>query len=52
MGENMDALAKEEKRAYFKKWREANREKVKKYNATYWKKRAERKLAEKKGIQL
>ena len=42
----LEELIIKEKREYFKKWRDANKEKVKKNNANYWKKRAENKLKE------
>ena len=35
-----DEAARAEKRAYYKAWREKNKERVKKHNATYWQKRA------------
>ena len=40
----IDELARKERLAYFKAWRAANPDKVKKHNATYWKKRAEQKI--------
>jgi len=46
----LDELAKEERRAYFKAWRAANPEKVKQQNQNYWRKRADRKLQEQKAI--
>lgn len=42
----VEQLAAEEKREYFRQWRAANKEKVKKHNATYWQRRAEKKLKE------
>jgi len=51
MDRNMDALAKEERREYFRNWRKANKERVKQYNVEYWKKRAEKKIAEKRGVE-
>lgn len=38
-------MAAQEKREYFKMWRAANKDKVAKYNATYWEKKAAEKLA-------
>ena len=35
--------ANEERRRYYKKWRAENRDKIKKYNANYWQRRAEKK---------
>ena len=43
----IEELALEERRAYFREWRANNKDKVKKHNATYWEKRAKRRLAEK-----
>ena len=43
----LEELALEERRAYFREWRANNKDKVKKHNATYWKKRAKRRLEEK-----
>lgn len=40
----LERLANEEKKAYFKKWRAANKEKVQKHNKTYWKHRVEKRL--------
>jgi len=42
----LEELITKEKRAYFKKWREENKEKVRKSNANYWKRRVEKKLKE------
>lgn len=44
MNKTIEELANEERRAYFKKWRSENKEKVKMHNATYWQKRVERKI--------
>lgn len=46
MEKSLDELAMEERREYFRKWRAANKDKVKKHNADYWKRRAEQKLKE------
>ena len=37
---------KKAKKEYYKKWRENNKEKVKKHNENYWKKRVEKLLKE------
>ena len=37
-------MAKQEKKEYFKAWREANKDKVSVYNKNYWTKRALAKL--------
>ena len=42
----LDDLAVQERREYQRKWRAANKEKVRKHNADYWKNRAAKKLAE------
>lgn len=46
---NLEQLAADERREYMRKWRAANREKVKKHNADYWRRRAERKAQEGEG---
>lgn len=33
--------AREARNAYFRKWRKANAEKVKRYNSKYWEKKAQ-----------
>ena len=43
----IDELARAERLEYHKKWRAANRDKVRQHNENYWRKRAERKLNEK-----
>ena len=45
--ENIDELIKEEKRKYYKNWRKNNKDKIKKHNKDYWKKRAMKKLNKK-----
>ena len=47
MPDNIDELVKAEKREYYKKWREKNKEKIKESNRKYWENRANRKSAEK-----
>ena len=37
----MDNTALELRREYLRKWRAANKEKVRQYNATYWEKKAQ-----------
>ncbi|MBO6246907.1 MAG: hypothetical protein J6N55_11615 [Anaerovibrio sp.] len=37
----MEQKALELRREYLRKWRAANKDKVKKYNATYWEKKAQ-----------
>lgn len=34
--------AREARREYYREWRAANRDKVKRYNATYWARKAEK----------
>ena len=47
----LEELALEERRAYFREWRANNKDKVKKHNATYWEKRAKRRLEEQQQTQ-
>lgn len=49
MKQTIEQLAAEERREYFRQWRAANKDKVKKHNATYWQRRAEKKLKEQGG---
>lgn len=42
----IEEIAREERLAYFREWRAKNKDKVKQHNATYWLKRAKRRLAE------
>lgn len=46
MKKTLEQLVLEEKRAYFKKWRAANKDRVKKYSAKYWEKRVGEKARE------
>lgn len=43
----LEKLAIEARRAYYRNWRASNKEKVKMHNANYWKKRALKLAAEK-----
>jgi len=43
---NTDVMIAKERREYMRQWRAANKDKVKKHNADYWRRRVERKLAE------
>lgn len=47
----LEELARAERRAYFREWRANNKDKVKKHNATYWEKRAKRRLEEQQQTQ-
>lgn len=38
--EKVELSSKEAKNAYQRKWRAANRDRVKKYNSTYWQRKA------------
>jgi hypothetical protein len=40
MEKNIEKLAIEERRAYYRAWRAKNKEKIKSYNHMFWKKRA------------
>ncbi|HHU07387.1 MAG TPA: phosphatase [Clostridiaceae bacterium] len=46
MSKALEQLALEEKREYYRKWRAENKDKIKKYQETYWKRKAEQKLKE------
>lgn len=41
---NIEELARQERQEYYRKWRAENKDSVKKYNADYWRRRAERKI--------
>lgn len=43
---DIDQLARAERLAYLRAWRAKNKDKVKKHNSNYWKRRAEKKLLE------
>ena len=48
---SIEEIAREERLAYFKEWRANNKDRVKRYNATYWQKRAaEKAKAKENGI--
>ena len=51
MPSNIDEQVKAERREYQRKWRAANPDKTKKHQEDYWRRRAERKLAEQKEIK-
>ena len=42
----MEQKALELRREYLRQWRAANKDKVKKYNATYWEKKAQERKKE------
>lgn len=44
----VEKLARAERLDYLKKWRIKNKDRVRQYNATYWEKRAKKKLIEAK----
>ena len=44
---SLGELFREEKINYFRKWRAENKDKVKKHNENYWKRKAEQKLKNK-----
>lgn len=44
----LEQMASEERKAYYKRWRAANKEKVKKHNEAYWKKRVMKKQENRK----
>lgn len=43
---DLEKAAREERREYYRKYRAANKEKIKEYNKRYWLKRAKRALEE------
>ena len=43
---SLNELISKERKEYFKEWRARNKDKVKKNNENYWKKRAEKKIKE------
>lgn len=46
---DIEALAREMKREYFRKWRAANKDKVKENNRRYWEKKALKKRRQNNG---
>ena len=42
MAEQLTQQEREARAQYFRNWRRKNKEKVKRYNQTYWQRRAER----------
>lgn len=44
----VEELAKQEKREYFRKWREKNKDKIRENNRRYWERRAARRMEEEK----
>ena len=44
--ERFQVLVAEERKAYFREWRSKNKDKVKKHNEDYWKRRTQKKLSE------
>lgn len=48
MKKTVEELAREEKRAYYRRWRAEHPERVKRYNETFWQKRAMRTMKERK----
>ena len=44
----IDILAREERREYYRKWRAEHRESVRKHNQEYWRRRAEQRLLQEK----
>lgn len=49
MKQSIEQLAREERNAYMRKWRSENKDKVRKHNAAYWKRRVEKKSSEQGG---
>lgn len=46
MKKTIEELAREERKKYFKNWRNSNPEKVKQHQQTYWENRAKKNLQE------
>ena len=44
MQQNINDLAKEIRREYYRQWRAANKDKVRQHNVNYWRKQAEKQL--------
>ena len=49
MSKVIDEMAQSEKNEYLRNWRAKNKEKVKRYNNEYWKRKAHKKLAGQEG---
>ena len=45
----IDEIAREERLAYFREWRANNKDKVKKHNQNFWKRKAEQRLLAEQG---
>lgn len=43
---SIEELAREERLAYFRAWRAANKDKVKQHNQNYWLRKAEKRIEE------
>lgn len=48
----LDSMASNSRREYLRAWRKKNPEKVKEYNISYWKRRAERERAERSNKEV
>lgn len=48
MVKSVEEMAKEERREYQRRWRSANREKTKKHQNDYWKRKAMQKIEDNK----
>ncbi|XZM33516.1 hypothetical protein ACSXAY_00230 [Clostridium perfringens] len=46
----MNDKAREERNAYMREWRKKNKERVKKYNSSYWERKSKSKREEGKSI--
>lgn len=44
MQQNINDLAKEIRREYYRQWRAANKDKVRQHNVNYWRKQAKKQL--------
>lgn len=46
----MNDRAREERNAYMREWRKKNKERVKKYNSSYWERKSKRNREEEQSI--
>lgn len=44
MNKEIDALAREAKRAYYRKWNAKNKDRVREYQRRYWQRKAEKEM--------
>ncbi len=49
---NLEEIAREERRQYFKRWRKKNPDKVRENNRRYWKRRAAKRIQSQKETEV